>query len=1819
MATKTPLQEYYDSINTLPTPQEDTSVISDYLNPTEDQSTVVPDIQTGNPLDEYLSSGIKENSPGFEVFQGTYTLDDLEQDPEFQMRAERFMESIKDDEDIFEYLRDSDFSLSSAIVRSGQVKGWSDQAKKDYNYLRQTFDNADMGSAGQYMQLAKNLSVDLLADPLNWLAAVFFVPSGGWTGGAAGATLLAGKEAAKISLKQIAKASLKDAKKPAIYGSVEGAAWAGPHDFFLQKADVELGLRDEVNWGQTALTTGLGAGIGGVLGGAIGTVTSGTPLLYHKYTSKYTDDLTITQKGEVKKEDAIDDYIDEKAVEIADDDFQVKRTDDIDTGETKQEKKKRKNKTVKKITRTKEAISNTVGKSVTQFVDIAQNAPRLQQLLGQYRSDWAKTLLKGNDKVMLATYGESLSTRMWGYMSELRASVGELNRNRLYLLQPSTWKNTLDKTQNDNLIWLLRLNNDSFNEIAELKKVDKINPTVPLPEERIKTASILDKDIDIEINILQKNLENDTGQIIDDQVIRTAAKIRDVLNRIYYEASGGTEVFNGENFVSLNLMTQPIGDVVGFFPRHFSYSKISEDKDGLIKLIKNSNHSNPATDPKEAAKQKVRDPITGEILLDEAGKERLVFPATELSIDQNVFGRANAAKIADLAKTDMNAAKQFKAELIVQDMLDKRYSPFEFGTENSGGGGASFLQHRVFRELDDNALAPYLDNNVEDVLEIYIQNVSRAITRTAYLGRNEEDFIKKYIAGPGNIQEQLLEAGVSQDETARVIKKLKKMYNRVTGLDASSMQLQGLARTTTDTLKLTQQMAHLPFATISSVTEPMILLSHIDDTQGKLSAGGEVGKAIIKGMKKDLNKFRDFAKRASGKEVKGFADMQDEYWTEAYKVGLALEQGVMAHIEGLYGEAPKNKFLQGMQNAFFKANFLTTWTGAVQLASFTTGKRLIRENAEKLYNHREGIQKLSNANKDYLSEQLSDLGIDEKDALRWYKNSLDNNGVFDEGRARGANKFSELKVGRNDMRKRQLAFYENRLTQGANRFTKGIILNPSTSEANRPMWFSHPAGQLLAQFAGYPTVFNNTILKRWSYESAEDLRRVGKGQIPQATPKILGTAAAMTSVAVFMNAVRSGGASLDQDEETIIIEAIQRWGGLGPADVLYRTQQNSMYGSGPAGTILKAAPGPIVSDVVDAIAYRKGIPEIFLTNTPFFSALPPEVRKDLRADARALQKSLSKGMFPDEEKFEYIAPYAKGGVVNVPNASTEPDEKKVRGMPFTYAELGGVLAQDVEDRRGFVTGGAVNAISRQSPNDEVIDHLTKEIRKTAPVLQSKATTSLYKKAETKKFSNINKEIIRYTDSDKLHDLEEELKYSTDIGIKVFSKSKKSDGKKIKYKGRLRLMKPLVLNELTSSQLKGSQFVDLLQNNKTLKNKIIQESTLSKNDATKVLDKLILEYVDTQKLLKNYSNNSLPMVQSLLDIKQSTKIRETLTDLGYDSISSNDDYILFYNNQFRINKKLKLRENFVEGGDVKKEEEEDSFKLIGKGGWLFDHTNPLSYAMFIPGVGLVGWGAKVGGGVAKAAKSFKNFPKEVYHGGEKFDKMKFGKLDKKVYTEGLHKPEFADEISSVYTSADPKYAAGYMERFRSLKTKDKGILDHMKIDDPKVAAVRPKEVQDQIEKFGYPGFMKIDISNLKRKEVHFWDKPSKQLKKDVAKRIEAESARRKIDSTIDPLASNTRIGELRRLTGYTKSSVGDPTYFPDLTLFQRTVLRENGIKLSTKSTHMDNLKLQQAAKKTGRSEPSEYILIDDFPVTPLNFEEKTKVIDAYTELLENFLK
>ena len=1539
MAYINTLEEYYNSINKHPSQQEntiDTSLVSSYLSPTPD----IPSQRPPTSLEEFQPELLEERSLGHQVFTGAYTLDDLEKNPEFQTRAERFMESIKDDEDIFEYLRDSDFSLSSAMVRAGQVKGWSDQTKEDYNYLRSMFDNSDLGSTKQFMQLAKDMTIDIIRDPINWLAAIFLVPSAGQSATATAATTLAAKEIAKKGLLQLGKESLKGSKRSAIIGAAEGASWGGVHDYFIQNAEVELGMRDEVNWGQTAITTGMGAGIGGIFGGAIGVVSSATPLLRQKL-SQYSDDVSISKKGKVDRAEKLEEWQDDTAANIVGEGTETPKPKVTD--KTKPDSKKSKKEGIKKIRKHLTVIANTVGKPVAEFVEVAQQSVRMQQLLGHFRYDWSKTLLKGVDKIMLSTYGEALNFRMFKYLTELRGAVGQLNRSDVTFWKPSTWKNSLNEIQNNHLVFLLRLNQKEFDDIAKLTKKDKVNPDVPLLEERARTADLMDQDIDVIIDILDTNLKDDLGNLIDSDVTEAAAKIRDILGRIFDEASGGTKVFNGVGDIPLNLM-QGGSRVSGFFPRHFSYAKILDDRgkageSGFEDIIYRSEHSKPLLDPKEAAKIEVIDPLTGQIKKDPiTGKAEKLFPAGTKSVDEEVFGRTSYLRIKKLVDAgNEDGARKLKARLIVDDMLDRRYAPFEFGTESSGGAGASFLQHRVFTTLDDNMLAPYLDNNVEDVIEKYIQNASRAITRTAYFGRTEKDFINKWINGKDNIREQLRAKGVKEEEIKNITDKLQKMYRRVTGLDAEEIRLKGGLGTALDVIKLSQQAAHLPLATLSSITEPMIMLSRVDTVGGKVSSGGQVGKAIIKGVKKDIDKFRYFAQRARGKEVKGFADMQDEYWHEAYKVGLAIEQGVMAHIEGLYGEAARGGWTRKLQNAFFRANLLTSWTGAVQLASFTTAKRLIRENTEQLVLHNNSLKKngtrlLSKEKEEMLTKQLWDLGIDEKDAQRWYRNSLED-GVFDEGRSRGAS--SSLNP---SQRRDQLSFYENRYTKGANRFTREIILNPSTSEANRPLWFSHPAGQLLAQFAGYPTVFNNTILKRWSHEVAEDAKRAGKGQLPQATGRILGTAVSMTTVAVFMNALRSQGRSLEQEDETIIIEAIQRWGGLGPADILYRMQQNTTYGSGPAGTVIKALPGPIVSDVVDSIAYRKGIPEILATNTPFFSALPKEARDAYKKGARDLNKALTAGMFKEDKPSKYYSPfatlpYAKGGVVlNVPNASVEPDEKKVRGLPITYAELGGVLAQDVEDRKGYVLGGIVDRIARsaapstkkslmslpeEASEDEVIRHLTKEVRKAEPIFESNRTTSLYKKAEADKFAkNVDDEAIRYVNSDRLNELEEELRYSTELGVKATTKSKASGGKKIKYKGRLRIVRPLELGDVSPEALTGSKFIEAIQTNTALRNNIINSSPLPNEDATKLVKKLVDEYTDTKKFVIGYSEHPIEVTQPLLDIKQSIKARETLTDLGYDSIRYNDsEYILFNNNQFRVNKKLRLREGFAEGGEV----------------------------------------------------------------------------------------------------------------------------------------------------------------------------------------------------------------------------------------------------------------------------------------------------------------
>ena len=234
-----PLQEYLDYLDS-----ENQETKTETLNPQTDfyqtPNTETNEIYKGMGFDEEI---LYPES----VYKSKKTLTELAEDEEFSTRAERFLEGIGKNENIFEFLRDAEYSLSAAAQRSFEVGNWTKEQKEDYVYLNNQFNNAELDGFKERFGLVKDIAVDVVADPLNILAALFAIPTGGAT--------LAGRAAlgtaAKVGIKKLTKAQLDDAVAKGtaakvglpLLGAAEGAAWAGPHDYFLQDIDVDLGLQ----------------------------------------------------------------------------------------------------------------------------------------------------------------------------------------------------------------------------------------------------------------------------------------------------------------------------------------------------------------------------------------------------------------------------------------------------------------------------------------------------------------------------------------------------------------------------------------------------------------------------------------------------------------------------------------------------------------------------------------------------------------------------------------------------------------------------------------------------------------------------------------------------------------------------------------------------------------------------------------------------------------------------------------------------------------------------------------------------------------------------------------------------------------------------------------------------------------------------------------------------------------------------------------------------------------------------------------------------------------------------------------------------------------------------------------------------------------------------------------------------------------------------------------------------------------------------------------------------------------------------------------
>ena len=90
-------------------------------------------------------------------------------------------------------------------------------------------------------------------------------------------------------------------------------------------------------------------------------------------------------------------------------------------------------------------------------------------------------------------------------------------------------------------------------------------------------------------------------------------------------------------------------------------------------------------------------------------------------------------------------------------------------------------------------------------------------------------------------------SGVLKDKVEKTLKTVFQLYRRTTGLDVLTFNNKYMGQGA-DLLKLTQQLAHLPFATISSLTEPLIVLSRVDlaDTPWFVNAYIKAGSMQVK-------------------------------------------------------------------------------------------------------------------------------------------------------------------------------------------------------------------------------------------------------------------------------------------------------------------------------------------------------------------------------------------------------------------------------------------------------------------------------------------------------------------------------------------------------------------------------------------------------------------------------------------------------------------------------------------------------------------------------------------------------------------------------------------------------------------------------------------------------------------------------------------------------------------------------------------------------------------------------------------------------------
>ena len=576
-------------------------------------------------------------------------------------------------------------------------------------------------------------------------------------------------------------------------------------------------------------------------------------------------------------------------------------------------------------------------------------------------------------------------------------------------------------------------------------------------------------------------------------------------------------------------------------------------------------------------------------------------------------------------------------------------------------------KERTLKNIDENNIVDYLDNNVENLLYDYIHQSSSFIQRKAGLGEDLDEFIKRFV---NPIKEELAAKG--KKLTEKEYKRLEDIYLVTTGQVQQVDNVIG--RTLSDIAVVGNQLALLPLATITSLSEVAVPL--VRGAGKKSFQKGKTESGVDKGGVRILwETAGDYRKMWWNDLVKkDITDARPESLKELNRFNRAMNRAGEDRSLAMYGQGFGRRATQA-QNKFFKINLLHDWTRFVQLTSFNVGKAKMYENLHELTTNKS----ISSKRKIRLTNELKELGVDVTAGKRWVQSG---------GKASGK-------------------FYDENFLPSAARYVDEVIMNPTAAANQKPLWHSMPSTRWAFGLMGFPTAFSNTVLKNAAREVAKDVR--GKEFV--GTPQVLSGVTAMTAIAMFGNTLRSKGRNLEELEsgETDIgeeiLEAAIRTGLLGPGEQVYRTVEDKEY-TNLIRAITQRFTGPAVNDVIKFFDSWVGPLAIGVDKIPGIALLRttnPETYKEIKSLAKKADKAAgftAQRKTKEEEKETPIPLYSTGGLVegedSVPYTKEDPAD---RVDPFTGQPYSEQMA-----RLGLATGGGV-----------LFSKIIDDIRKKVPV------------------------------------------------------------------------------------------------------------------------------------------------------------------------------------------------------------------------------------------------------------------------------------------------------------------------------------------------------------------------------------------------------------------------------------------------------------------------------------------------------------------------